>query len=72
MRNSSQSTWRPRGPLTALAAAMLLGACSFVPTYERPAAPIADAYTSGITHGSWHCIGHGRRALADASSKTPA
>ncbi len=47
MRNSSPSTWRPRGPLTLLAAAMLLGACSFVPTYERPAAPIADAYTTG-------------------------
>ncbi|OYT92668.1 MAG: multidrug transporter [Burkholderiales bacterium PBB3] len=47
MRNSSPSTWHPRGPLTALAAALLLGACSFVPTYERPAAPIADAYTTG-------------------------
>ena len=48
MRNSNPSTWRPRGSLTALATALLLGACSFVPTYERPAAPIADAYTSGI------------------------
>lgn len=48
MRNPSQSTWRPLGPLTALAAAMMLAACSFVPTYERPAAPIADVYTSGV------------------------
>lgn len=47
MRNSLPFSWHPRSPLTALAAAMLLGACSFVPTYERPAAPIADAYTSG-------------------------
>ena len=47
MRNPSLSSGRPRGPLTLIATAMLLGACSFVPTYERPAAPIADTYTSG-------------------------
>ena len=47
MRNPSQSSWRPLGKLTLLAIALLLSACSFVPTYERPAAPIADTYNSG-------------------------
>ena len=47
MRNPNLTSCRPRGPLTLIAATMLLGACSFVPTYERPAAPIANAYTSG-------------------------
>ncbi|MEP7102206.1 MAG: efflux transporter outer membrane subunit [Burkholderiales bacterium] len=33
------------GSLSALAAALMLGGCmSFIPTYERPAAPVAPAY----------------------------
>lgn len=30
--------------LTAALAALLLGGCSFIPTYERPAAPVPDSY----------------------------
>jgi outer membrane protein, multidrug efflux system len=30
--------------LTALAAALLLAGCSFIPKYERPAAPVAEAF----------------------------
>ena len=30
----------------ALAAALLLAGCSFIPTYERPAAPVPEAYRS--------------------------
>ena len=35
-----------RTTLTALAAAALLAGCSFIPTYERPAAPVPSAYTT--------------------------
>ncbi|CAN7192291.1 efflux transporter outer membrane subunit [Acidovorax sp. Leaf78] len=35
-----------RSTLTALAAAALLAGCSFIPTYERPAAPVPSAYTT--------------------------
>ena len=35
-----------RTALTALAAAALLAGCSFIPTYERPAAPVPSAYTT--------------------------
>lgn len=31
----------------ALAAALLMAGCSFIPTYERPAAPVPEAYRSG-------------------------
>lgn len=35
--------------LTALAGALLLGGCmSFIPKYERPAAPVAPAYAPGL------------------------
>lgn len=30
--------------ITALAAALLLAGCSFIPTYERPAAPVANTF----------------------------
>ncbi|MEG1769737.1 MAG: TolC family protein, partial [Comamonas sp.] len=30
----------------ALAAALLMAGCSFIPTYERPAAPVPAAYSS--------------------------
>lgn len=33
----------------ALAAALLLAGCSFIPTYERPAAPVPEAYRSAST-----------------------
>ncbi len=33
----------------ALAAALLMAGCSFIPTYERPAAPVPEAYRSGST-----------------------
>ena len=40
---------RHAGTLTALAAALLLGGCmSFIPAYERPAAPVAPAYASEL------------------------
>ena len=32
--------------LLALSAALLMGGCSMIPTYERPAAPVADAFPS--------------------------
>ena len=35
-----------RSTLTALAAAALLAGCSFIPTYERPAAPVPSAYST--------------------------
>lgn len=35
-----------RSTFTALAAAALLAGCSFIPTYERPAAPIPASYTT--------------------------
>lgn len=35
-----------RSTLTALAAAALLAGCSFIPKYERPAAPVPSAYTT--------------------------
>src|SRR6478672_6166653 len=35
-----------RSTLTALAAAALLAGCSFIPTYERPAAPVPSVYTT--------------------------
>ena len=30
--------------LSTLAAALLLAGCSMIPTYERPAAPVADSF----------------------------
>ena len=40
-----RDSWRRAGTLTALAAALALGGCtSFIPAYERPAAPVAPAY----------------------------
>ncbi|RQO79958.1 efflux transporter outer membrane subunit [Acidovorax sp. FJL06] len=33
--------------LTAAAAALLLAGCSFIPTYERPAAPVPATYATG-------------------------
>lgn len=38
-------TMNNRSTFTALAAAALLAGCSFIPTYERPAAPIPASYT---------------------------
>ncbi|RYF32384.1 MAG: efflux transporter outer membrane subunit, partial [Comamonadaceae bacterium] len=34
----------PRTAVTALAAALLLAGCSFIPTYERPAAPVPTVF----------------------------
>ena len=39
-------TMNNRSTFTALAAAALLAGCSFIPTYERPAAPIPASYTT--------------------------
>jgi len=39
--NKALSSTRPLGLLTALAAAAVLAGCSFMPVYERPAAPVA-------------------------------
>ena len=36
----------PRSTLPAVAAAALLAGCSFIPAYERPAAPIPSAYAT--------------------------
>ena len=42
---TERESLRHAGTLTALAAALLLGGCmSFIPAYERPAAPVAPAY----------------------------
>ena len=42
---SKHESIRHVAPLTALAAALLLGGCmSFIPTYERPTAPVPAAY----------------------------
>ncbi len=38
-------TMNNRSTFTALAATALLAGCSFIPTYERPAAPIPASYT---------------------------
>ena len=35
--------------LTALLASLALSGCSFIPTYERPAAPVAAAFGPGLT-----------------------
>lgn len=35
--------------LTALLASLALSGCSFIPTYERPAAPVAAAFAPGLT-----------------------
>ena len=39
-------------PLVPLAAALVLAGCSFAPTYERPVAPVASAWTSGVSTSS--------------------
>lgn len=41
-----------RSTLVALAAAALLAGCSFIPTYERPAAPVPAAYGTGTAQES--------------------
>ncbi len=50
---ASRGRW---APLTAIALASLLAACSFVPTYERPAAPVAtqwpDTAGAAVTEGT--------------------
>ena len=41
----TRGSFRVAAALTALSGALLLGGCmSFVPAYERPAAPVAPAY----------------------------
>jgi len=37
--------------LTAVAAAALLAGCSFIPTYERPAAPVPEAFPNAAAAG---------------------
>lgn len=45
LKSWRQSPWRARGPLGLVAFSSLLAACSFAPTYERPAsAPVADHF----------------------------
>ncbi|MBU1352920.1 MAG: efflux transporter outer membrane subunit [Gammaproteobacteria bacterium] len=41
-----------RSTSLALAAAALLAGCSFIPTYERPAAPVPATYTANATQAS--------------------
>ncbi len=41
-----------RSTLVALSAAALLAGCSFIPAYERPAAPVPAAYASGTAQES--------------------
>lgn len=44
-------TYKPMQPiqrLTVLAAALWLGGCSFIPTYERPAAPVAGNFAAAL------------------------
>jgi multidrug efflux system outer membrane protein len=44
------TTLQRAGTLAALAAALMLGGCmSFIPAYERPAAPVAPAYAPELT-----------------------
>ncbi len=45
MNNKNAIVVKRTGTLSALAAALMLGGCmSFIPTYDRPAAPVAPAY----------------------------
>ncbi|MES3012353.1 MAG: efflux transporter outer membrane subunit [Pseudomonadota bacterium] len=45
MNNKNAIVVQRTGTLSALVAALMLGGCmSFIPTYERPAAPVAPAY----------------------------
>ena len=44
MSAMTQTTPRPLQGLTLLAAALLLAGCSMIPTYERPAAPVAATF----------------------------
>jgi multidrug efflux system outer membrane protein len=39
---------QPIQRLTVLAAALCLGACSLIPTYERPAAPVAGSFSNDV------------------------
>ena len=48
----------PRAPLASLAAALALAGCSFMPVYERPAAPVAEQWPT-----------FGGAASADAASR---
>lgn len=48
MRNTLLKTRGVRVPLTLLASALLMAGCSFIPAYERPAAPVPQAYTAGV------------------------
>lgn len=41
-----------RSTLVALAAGALLAGCSFIPTYERPAAPVPSTYANGAAQES--------------------
>ena len=49
-KSSLQATFKPHAPRLArltgyvVTALALLGGCSFIPTYERPAAPVAPLY----------------------------
>ncbi len=53
MRDSFVLPMRVLPSLAPLAAALLLAGCSFAPTYERPAAPIAAAWPSpGVAEGT--------------------
>jgi multidrug efflux system outer membrane protein len=59
---NKNKTIRRAGTLAALAAAMTLGGCmSFIPKYERPAAPVAPAYAPELLAGA----GTGTVAAAD-------
>ena len=52
MRDLIVSSSRARPSLAPLAAALLLAGCSFAPTYERPAAPVAQSWpSSSATQG---------------------
>ena len=63
MMNNDHKTMRRAGTLTALAAALLLGGCmSFIPKYERPAAPVAPAYAPELLAAG---AGSGTVAAAD-------
>lgn len=42
--------------LTALAAALLMAGCSFIPTYERPQAPVPQAYAAQAAGASANAV----------------
>ncbi len=52
-------------PVAAALAAALIGGCSMIPMYERPAAPVAGAFPNASAPGTVPASGAGNAAAAD-------